>query len=102
MTLSDGLLPKELQSYEGINEPQWAAAVAYLKSKLPPKERTAIAREIERIGIRAWVTKHHFPNGMQVRNILRRGGFDEAKLGVNDLDSAWGHLLHAAIADAGE
>jgi hypothetical protein len=80
VTLSDGLLPPELLYFGGINEPQCAAAVAYLRSKLPTKERKAIAEWIEGIGIKEWVTKHHFPYRMQVRNILRRGGFDEARL----------------------
>jgi len=34
---------------------------------------------------------------MQIRNILRGGGYDEAALATQDLDEAWGYLMFDAL-----
>lgn len=91
------LLPKELLSFTGINTAEWAAAVAYLRRRLRTAQRAEIARSIRTMGL-DWASAHHFPFGMHIRNLLRGGGYDEGRLGINDLDSAWVHLLVEAIA----
>jgi hypothetical protein len=96
------VLPKEYLSFRGIDERQWAAAVAYLRRRLRAVDRKRIAAEVAESGLDAWVVSNHFMVGMTVRNLLRRRGFNEARLGIMDLDSAWGYLLSEAIAPESE
>ncbi|MGH7560762.1 MAG: hypothetical protein ACRENB_07065 [Gemmatimonadales bacterium] len=84
-------------SWQGIDEAQWAAAVAYLRRRMLARDRTQIAAEIGKVGLERWIYQHHIPFGMWVRNTLRRKGFDEGKLRVLDLDAAWGYLLEDAL-----
>lgn len=90
-------MKKSFLSFGTINEAQWAVAVTYLRRRLPDPDRQRIANEMNLEGLDQWTSKHHFAVGMDVRNILRRGGFSEGRLGISDLDMAWGHLLSEAV-----
>jgi hypothetical protein len=93
----DRAVKKAFLSFGTINETQWAAAVTYLRRRLPDPDRQRIANEMHLEGLDQWTSKHHFPVGMGIRNILRRGGFSEGRLGIPDLDMAWGLLLSEAV-----
>ena len=43
-----------------------------------------------------WWVAFHMSSGMQVRNHLRENGFDEAELGIKNLDNVYVHLLEEA------
>ena len=44
-----------------------------------------------------WWVVHHLAWGMGVRNLLRRNGYGEADLGVNNLDDCYAGLVEEAF-----
>ena len=44
-----------------------------------------------------WWADYHMTWGMAVRNLLRRNGFDERSLGVENLDDVWVGLVEGAF-----
>lgn len=91
------MLSRYYLRYGTLNEAQWAAAVAYLRQAFRHGDRELITAEMRNVGLAAWITSNHFPFGMHVRNLLRHAGYTEDKLGITDLDGAWGHLLAEAF-----
>jgi hypothetical protein len=85
------------RTYGEIDPVQWQAAVEMLRSRMTAETRAAIVAGMRSEGVAAWSGRNHFFFGMHIRNALRYAGFDEAKLGVGDLDNAWYCLVKDAV-----
>ena len=68
-------------------------AVQYLIDKIPAETLEDIAKEMKENGSR-WRILHHHGFGMDVRNLLREGGFDWGPL---DLDNMWVELVEEVV-----
>ena len=70
------------------------AAIASLQDWLG---ESGLERLRKIVAAESWWVAHHFASGMQVRNHLRENGFDEAELGIKNLDNVYVHLLEEAV-----
>jgi hypothetical protein len=80
---------------KGRSSDLWPAAVARLRTLLveeAPLVRAAIAARPD-----DWIAPHHFAWGMVIRNLLRREGFGEQELGVENLDNVYVELIEEAM-----
>lgn len=76
------------------------AVVEFLREWLPTQAKE-VYREMIRLDPDNWSRDAHFAEGVIVDSALRGNGFDEASLGVADLDSLWPELLRLAVEGDG-
>lgn len=68
-------------------------AIQYLIDNIPAETLEDVARSIRKEGPDWWIVHHH-GFGMDVRNLLREGGFN---WGPIDLDEIWVELIEKAV-----
>ena len=68
-------------------------AIQYLIDHIPAETLDEVAKSIKDDGPDWWVLHHH-GFGMDVRNLLRKGGFN---WGPIDLDEVWVELIEKAV-----
>lgn len=76
-----------------------AQAAQLLRDSLSPERMLKIFEALT-LDRKTWLAENHMHLGMAVRNALRSAGFNEATLGVESLDTAWGDILWDALTQS--
>ncbi len=91
-----GRYPKD--NLELISDKEWEGAKSYLIMNLDKQTFEDINKLRKEKG-ENWYIEYHLPFGMQIRNLLRDGGFNWGNWG---LDDNWGILLNEALVKVGK
>jgi hypothetical protein len=96
----DEMLKREDVAVSRVSEEMKEKAAAYLADILDPPTIALLAQWMGDFGT-DWPHRGrigwHFYGGMQIRNVLREGGFGEEEIGIENLDYIYARLVERAV-----